>query len=591
MLRDIGFDDPGGDGGVGGGGGGGYIPPPAPGQGWTVNATADTITFSVAPATGTNNIIVNEFVTGTLTGSTKWAIGSWCAAYGFPSEVEFFSDRLWFAGTPTAPQTIWGSQTGDYSHFGRSTPIVDSDAVTFAINARQVNAVMDLVPLDKMIVLAKGGEFLMRGGQDDVITPSTISVKPQSYLGTDGLQSKVAGDTAIFVQEQGQHVFDIGYKFESDGYRPNDLSIWATHLVEGFKITRMEWMPAPWSVLFFARNDGKWIGCTYMPAQEVIGWHRHDTGRDIMGDGDDAIEDIVTLPGSEQTEVFAIVRRTIDGVTERYIEQLASYFVDDIRDWFYVDSGLTYDGRNTTAVTLSLTGGTTWAEGDELVLTSSAPLFSGVGDIGDGFILSNGTDSVRVEIVGYTSTTVVTVGSIGTVPASLRDVALTDWVFQRDTIGGLSHLEGREVAILVDGSVHPTKTVIDGAVALDYPGGVVTVGLPYRAHIETLPLNNPGAQTIMDSKKLLTSVGLLVENTRGVKVCGGPLDPEYLYEIPQREFENYGDPTRPATGYIETGVSADWGQDRGHFHVISDDPLPMEVLGLLPKFLAADKPG
>ena len=54
---------------------------------------------------------------------------------------------------------------------------------------------------------------------------------------------------------------------------------------------------------------------------------------------------------------------------------------------------------------------------------------------------------------------VVEVNSVGTVPAGLRSVALTDWTLQRDSISGLSHLEGREVAILTDGSVHPRRTV------------------------------------------------------------------------------------------------------------------------------------
>ena len=555
-------------------------------QGWNIDPVANTITF-LEPVPAGATVVVKEFPAGALGGTSAWAMGAWSMRYGYPGEVEFFADRLWWAGA----QVIWGSQTGDYSNFGKSTPIVDSDAVTFAINSRQVNEVMDLVPLDKMIVLAKGGEFLMRGGQDDVITPSTISIKPQSYLGTDGLQARVAGDTAIFVMEQGQHVYDIGYKFEADGYKPNDLTVWASHLVDGFKLTCMDWMPSPWSIMWFTRNDGKMLGCTYMPMQEVIGWHRHDTGRDALTEeGDDDIEQIVCLPGSEQTEVFAMVKRVIDGVEHRYIEQLAPAFVDDIRDWQYADSAVTYDGRNTSDTTITLSGGL-WGDDDELTLTASASLFSGLSDVNDGFKLRAGADEVRVRISEYVSATVVKVYSIGAVPASLRAVATTDWDFQRDTISGLSHLEGREVTILTDGSVHPRRVVEDGKVALDYPGGVVTVGLPYRAHIETLALNNPGADTILDAKKLLNSVGLLVQNTRGVSVCAGELRDEYTYEIPQREFENYGEPTAPASGYIEAPVSGEWGQDSGHFHVLSDDPLPMEVIGLVTRFMASGKVG
>jgi len=581
MITPPGDDPPGG----GGGGGGSPTPPPTPGQGWIIDATADTITFNIAPASGTNNIFVQEFATGALTGSTKFAIGAWCDAYGFPREIEFFSDRLWFAGSRSDPQTVWASQTGDYSNFGHSTPIVDSDALTFQINSRQVNAVMDMVPLDKMLIFAKGGEFMLRGGQDDVITPSTISVRAQSYLGSDGTQAKVTGDTAIFTREQGQHVFDIGYQFESDGYRPRDLSIWASHLVDGYKLKIIEWMPAPWQVLWFVRDDGQVIGCTYMPEQEVIGWHRHD-----IADGNDQVIDMVCLPGVTQTETFVLVERMIGGARKVYIEQQAPFDADEL-DWCYCDSALTYDGRNTTATTVRLTGGSQWTETELLTLTASSALFVGATDVGDGFLITNGADSVRVRIVQYTSATVVKVNSIGTVPSSLRSAYLTGWTFQRDSIGGLSHLEGRQVAILSDGSVHRQMVVSSGVVALDSPGGVVTVGLPYRAHIETLPLNNPGGETIMDSKKLLTSVGVMVEHTRGVKICAGELRDEYTYEIPQRETEGWGVPTATQTGVVEIGVSGEWGEDRGRFHVISDDPLPMEVLTLIPRFMIGSRPG
>lgn len=571
-------------------------------QGWTINATTDKIDFLEAPPSGTNNVVVKEFASGAVGGSDAFALGAWSSEYGWPSEIEFFADRLWFAGTPLDPQLIWGTQIADYSNFGKSTPIVDSDAVSFAINARQVNAVMDLVPLDKMIVLAKGGEFLMSGGQDDVITPSTISIKPQSYRGTGGLQAEVVGDTAIFVQEQGQRVYDIGYRFEADGYKPQDISVWANHLVAGYTLNRMRWMAGPWSVIWFARSDGIQLGCTYMPEQEVVGWHRHDTGRNVNADGTDAFEDIVCMPGGAQTEFFAVVKRTVNGVTKRYIEQLAPDYVANELDFHYVDSGLVYDGRNASATTMTLTGGTTWNDEDALTLTASASTFSNPGDIGDGMrlevtvpevdpdsgVTSNVTYSISAQITDFISATQVTVTPTGVVPVALRGVSTTAWTFQRDTISGLGHLEGREVTILSDANVHRKLVVSGGAVTLDRPGGVVHIGLGYRAHIETLEVNNPGGPGVRDAKKLLTSVGLLLQSTRGIKVCGGTLNDEYTYELPQREFEPWGTPTQPLTGYAEVPVSAEWGENNGHGHIISDDPLPMTVLAIVPRVMVSD---
>ncbi len=53
---------------------------------------------------------------------------------------------------------------------------------------------------------------------------------------------------------------------------------------------------------------------------------------------------------------------------------------------------------------------------------------------------------------------------------------------------GLSHLEGREVACLADGSVHPARTVQNGSITLEYPARHVHIGLPYTGRvIPTLP--------------------------------------------------------------------------------------------------------
>jgi len=55
-------------------------------------------------------------------------------------------------------------------------------------------------------------------------------------------------------------------------------------------------------------------------------------------------------------------------------------------------------------------------------------------------------------------------------------------------ISGLDHLEGEEVAVLVDGAVHPNRTVSAGAINLQLAGSVVNVGLPYTATIKTMPV-------------------------------------------------------------------------------------------------------
>lgn len=545
-------------------------------QGWTIDAANGKINFLEPPPAGPGNVVVTEFAAGATGGSDVWAVGAWSYRYGFPGEIEFYSDRLWFAGSPGDPQTVWASCIGDYNNFGRSSPIVDSDAVSFTINARQVNAIRDLVPLDSLLVLTTGGEWKVTGGQDDVVTPSTIGIKPQSYYGIGNVPARALGESAILLQEQGQKVRDLAYQFEKDGFRGNEISIWADHLTEGYTFRWIEKASAPWQVVWLVRNDGVLVGCTYLPEQEISGWHRHDTDGQVL--------DVCCLPRQDETQTYLLVRREVDGEVRQYIEQMAPTRYDDPLDWKYLDSLLTYDGRNTSATTITLTGAG-WTENDDLTATASDDLFTGPGDEGDILLLVAGDQRVRCRIVTYTSATAVVVHSIGSVPAALRNVAVQGWTFQRDTLAGLGHLEGKTVAALVDGNVQRDLHVIDGVVTLQRPGGVVQIGLPYPAHIETLEINSASGEALRAMKKLTFEIALQVRNTSGVYV-GTSLDT--LDPIAQRQFEDYDEPTRPHTGMFKKNITARWGEDCGHFHIWSDDPLPMEILALAPKVALSD---
>ena len=58
------------------------------------------------------------------------------------------------------------------------------------------------------------------------------------------------------------------------------------------------------------------------------------------------------------------------------------------------------------------------------------------------------------------------------------------------TVGGLEHLEGKEVQPIVDGAIQNMKTVTGGQVTLDRPGVHIEIGLPYTAILETTPYND-----------------------------------------------------------------------------------------------------
>lgn len=543
-------------------------------QGWSVNATADTITFLEAPASGTA-IVVKEYAT-TATGVTDvWAHSAWSDENGYPAEVEFFSDRLVFAATTAEPQTLWFSKAGSYVDFGRSSPIVDDDSIAATLNARQQNAVKELAPLDKLLLFTTGGEWKTATGQDDVLSPTTIAFKPQSYNGASQIPALIIGNTALYVQNRGYVVRDIQYQFDVDGYTGGDLTVFSSHLTEGKPIAEWDYQQVPFSIVWVVREDGVLLALTYMREQEVVGW----TPMEIDG----VVESVCCVPEGGEDAVYISVKRTVDGQTKRYVERLASRLISDIREAKFLDSFLTYDGRNTGSTTMTATGAS-WNVGDQVTITASVASFAS-GDVGDVIVMGYAAGAnARLRIVAFTDTTHVTAEIDTPITAAYQATAITDWGFARDVLSGYGHLKAREVGVLCDGFVQDPRTVAtDGTVTLDEPGVLVHVGIPYVADFETLEINLPGGESPRINFKNIPQVGLIVQDTRSVR-AGPDFDSLDEYESRGNDetlaAESMVGPPPLLQDAIQVHVPHSW-QARGRICVRQQDPLPMGILGVL----------
>lgn len=514
-----------------------------------LTATADVVSYIpvISPAT-------------TLT----WALGAWSEAAGYPKVVTYFGDRLVFANTPIEPQTQWASKVGEYHDFGESAPLVDDDAITQTLNAKQVNAILELVPMDQLVSLTSSSSWAspQRG---EPFTPSTIGFFGQSFNGAADLRAIQVNDYALFVQYHGRKVRELKYGLEADKYGGEELTILARHLFKEGVIVDWDYAEEPYGIAWMIRSDGALVGLTYLPEQQVIGWHRHNT--------DGFFERVCVIPEEGRDAVYFVVRREVNGETVRYLERLASREYTDQVDGYFVDCGLSYDGRNATDTTIAIYGAS-YDGGQSVLLTASADVFAET-DIGDAILF----DGVRIQINNYVSPLQVN-GVLDTpVPASLQDAPSSAWTFARRTFRGLDHLEGKEVAICADGASLIRQTVTTGAITLPYAKGVVHIGLPYRGEAETLEATVLGSpQSIRDRPKNIPSVTVVVEDTVGLKV--GP-DADNLEDFAIRDTEYYTDPISQFSNAAEAWIVNSW-KNSGRVVMVQDDPLPATILAVLP---------
>jgi hypothetical protein len=153
-----------------------------------------------------------------------------------------------------------------------------------------------------------------------------------------------------------------------------------------------------------------------------------------------------------------------------------------------------------------------------------------------------------------------------------------------DTVSGLSHLAGRTVSVLADGTVQADRAVAgDGTLALDRPASTIQAGLPYRSVLQPMRLDaGSGRGTAQTKKKRITKVAARFHNTLGGLI--GPdaarLEPVY-FRSPATPM---GQSPGPFCGDKIVNFPKGWDRD-GLLTIVQEQPLPMTVLMIVPQLV------
>ena len=154
------------------------------------------------------------------------------------------------------------------------------------------------------------------------------------------------------------------------------------------------------------------------------------------------------------------------------------------------------------------------------------------------------------------------------------------------SITGLDHLEGATVAILADGSTHPTKTVASGAITLERSATKVHVGLPYSSTLRTMRVEGGSVDGSSQGKiKRIHDVTVRLHNTIGAKVGPSSTDLDLIpFRSSADEMDNALD---LFTGDKDIEFKDGYTTD-GHITVVQDQPLPMTILAVYARLQTFD---
>jgi hypothetical protein len=156
-------------------------------------------------------------------------------------------------------------------------------------------------------------------------------------------------------------------------------------------------------------------------------------------------------------------------------------------------------------------------------------------------------------------------------------------------ISGLDHLEGEEVTVLVDGAVHPNRTVSAGAINLQVAGSVVNVGLPYTATIKTMPIEAGAADGTAQGKQMRINNIVIKMHETGPGLWYGPNTTDMDEYAMRGSATDMDEPVPLYTG--DTDLLAWPGEyEQGPQMLIQHRlPLPCTVVALMPQLHTYDR--
>jgi len=286
----------------------------------------------------------------TRTGHASWSVAnvSFTAAPGvwgagdYPGAVTFYQDHMYYAGSVDYPSRIWVSQLSSYDDMTTGTD--DDDGFAINLLSTSSESIRWMVPMRKLIIGTDTSIWWLSGDTQDAITPTAKSARRDIFYGAAFIPPVLVGSTLLFAQSPGEKLRDIQYVWENDILKAKDLTVLSDHLFKDYKIEEMAYQEVPYQTLWVLREDHQLVSLTYMPEHEVVAWSRHETDGDIIS--------IAVIPHNGVDELWAAIRRDIDGTKYTYIERMAPFdFGDDIADAKYLDSFLVYEGGAAGSVT------------------------------------------------------------------------------------------------------------------------------------------------------------------------------------------------------------------------------------------------
>jgi len=307
-------------------------------------------------------------------------VDTWSATYGWPRSVTFHEGRLWFGGSKSRPNTIWGSRVGDYFDFNPGEGL-DDDSIEATLATDSVNAITGMFSGRDLQVFTKGGEFFLPQSDLDPITPSNVVVQTATRRGSkEGIKPVGAESGTLFIQRSGKSLREFLFSDVELSYISNNISLLSSHLLvtpSDMALRKATSTDDGDLLLIVNSYDGSLATYSILKGQNVIAPSLCTTNGSFINVAVDV--DVI----------YFVVKRTVNSATKYYIECFNDDYTTDAAVQYTVTAG-NLPGSTSVSGLGHLEGKTVKIAADDAMQTDKT--------VSSGAITTDSTASIFMEI-------------------------------------------------------------------------------------------------------------------------------------------------------------------------------------------------
>jgi len=296
-------------------------------------------------------------VLGTLpaaTATASWQENAFSLNQGYPRAVSVLDNRLVFAGTRKKPLGFFYSGLNDYSEFLSINTQADAPFLVETVAEDQSPVQWITTQRELFVGTASAEGTLIGRKQDEAQSAENLPVVRWTDSIGSAQRPALQLRDGLLIMQRGRTVLNmLSYSLDADGYTGEEVTLLCPHLFSS-GIQQMAHIREPYSGAFTVQGDGTMCHMVYEPKLQVTGWSKYTTQGGEF-------ESVAVLPssdneGSDEDEVWCVVKRTINGVTRRHIEHFAvgnarKQEANDSDNLWYLDAAVKTTGSGLTTIT------------------------------------------------------------------------------------------------------------------------------------------------------------------------------------------------------------------------------------------------